>query len=65
MVAKSKTTTSFRFDDDFIELLNAWSFVSNKEKGDLLQDAFREYTKLKQNAGVAEKVDKVLNILNG
>jgi hypothetical protein len=60
---KSDTTTSFRFDNDFIDLLNIWSFVSKKEKGVLLQDAFREYIKMEQNSETAEKVNKISEIL--
>ncbi|GAA4827884.1 hypothetical protein GCM10023310_00690 [Paenibacillus vulneris] len=62
-MTKSETTTSFRFDNDFIDLLNTWSFVTNKEKGVLLQEAFREYIKLNQNANIAQKVDRVSKIL--
>jgi hypothetical protein len=62
-MAKSDTTTSFRFNNDFIDLLNIWSFVSKKEKGVLLQDAFREYIKMEQNSETAEKVNKISNIL--
>jgi predicted DNA-binding protein len=63
MMKKSETTTSFRFDSEFIELLNTWSFVSKKEKGVLLQDAFREYIKMEQNSETAEKVNKISEIL--
>ncbi|CAM4410891.1 hypothetical protein [Paenibacillus xylanexedens] len=63
-MAKSKTTTSFRFEDDFIELLDTWSFVTNKEKGVLLQEAFREFAKMEQNADTAAKVKKVSDVLN-
>ncbi|MDF2648481.1 MAG: hypothetical protein K0Q73_4286 [Paenibacillus sp.] len=62
-MTKSKTTSSFRFDIDFIDLLNTWSFVSKREKGVILQDAFREYTKMKQNSDIAEKVNKILDSL--
>jgi hypothetical protein len=62
-MAKSDTTTSFRFNNDFIDLLNIWSFVSKKEKGVLLQDAFREYIKMEQNSETAEKVNKISEIL--
>jgi hypothetical protein len=62
-MAKSETTSSFRFDNDFIDLLNIWSFVSKKEKGVLLQDAFREYIKMEQNSETAEKVNKISEIL--
>ncbi|MHA6533709.1 hypothetical protein [Paenibacillus sp. sgz500992] len=62
-MTKSKTTSSFRFDIDFIDLLNTWSFVSKKEKGVLLQDAFREYAKMKQNSDVAQKVNMILESL--
>ncbi|ANY68672.1 hypothetical protein BBD42_21025 [Paenibacillus sp. BIHB 4019] len=62
-MTKSKTTSSFRFDIDFIDLLNTWSFVSKREKGALLQEAFREYTKMKQNSDIAEKVNMILESL--
>ncbi|MHA6530212.1 hypothetical protein [Paenibacillus sp. BAC0078] len=62
-MAKSKTTSSFRFDDDFIDLLNTWSFVSKKEKSILLQEAFREFTNLPQNADIAKKVELVTESL--
>ncbi|MCG7406755.1 hypothetical protein MH117_04935 [Paenibacillus sp. ACRRX] len=62
-MTKSKTTTSFRFDTDFIDLLDAWSFVSGKDKGVLLQEAFCEYTKMQQNVDIASKVKKVTEIL--
>ncbi|GMX60616.1 hypothetical protein Elgi_06850 [Paenibacillus elgii] len=62
-MTKSKTTSSFRFDIDFIDLLNTWSFVSKREKSALLQDAFREYTKMKQNSDIAEKVNMILESL--
>ncbi|WP_217562743.1 hypothetical protein [Paenibacillus sp. GbtcB18] len=62
-MTKSDTTTSFRFDDDFIELLNTWSFMTKKDKGALLQDAFREYARLEQNSDVAKKVNSISEIL--
>ncbi|MBA9086580.1 hypothetical protein D3C81_2174300 [compost metagenome] len=62
-MTKSKTTSSFRFDIDFIDLLNTWSFVSKREKTVLLQDAFREYAKMKQNSDIAEKVNMILESL--
>lgn len=62
-MTKSETTTSFNFDNDFIELLNTWAFVSKIEKGALLQEAFREYARLEQNSDVAEKVNRVSEIL--
>lgn len=62
-MTKSKTTSSFRFDIDFIDLLNTWSFVSKREKSVLLQDAFREYAKMKQNSDIAEKVNMILESL--
>jgi hypothetical protein len=37
--------------------------VTKKEKGALLQEAFREYTKMQQNQEVANKVEMVLKIL--
>lgn len=62
-MTKSKTTSSFRFDIDFIDLLNTWSFVSKREKSALLQDAFREYVKMKQNSDTADKVNMILESL--
>jgi predicted transcriptional regulator len=62
-MSKSKTTTSFRFDDDFIGLLNAWSLVTRTDKAALLQEAFREYIKLDRNADTAKKVNRVTGIL--
>ncbi|MEK8128644.1 hypothetical protein WMW72_12075 [Paenibacillus filicis] len=62
-MTKSKTTTSFKFDDDFIALLDAWAFVTKQEKGVLLQEAFREYIKTEQNSDVAGKVNTVLEIM--
>ncbi|WP_020615713.1 hypothetical protein [Paenibacillus daejeonensis] len=62
-MTKSKTTTSYRFDDDFIDLLDTWAFVSQTEKGVLLQEAFRSYTE--QNPGMSEKVQKVQQIMRG
>ncbi|MEY9097087.1 hypothetical protein [Paenibacillus sp. RC84] len=62
-MTKSDTTTSFRFDDDFIELLNTWSFMTKKEKGALLQDAFREYAQLEHNSDVAQKVNTIMEIM--
>lgn len=62
-MTKSKTTSSFRFDIDFIDLLNTWSFVSKREKSALLQDAFREYAKMKQNSDIADKVNMILESL--
>lgn len=62
-MAKSETTTSYRFDNDFIELLNTWSFITKRDKGDLLQDAFREYTKTTGAVDVAQKVNKVMKII--
>ncbi|MNW36177.1 hypothetical protein D3C74_131860 [compost metagenome] len=62
-MTKSKTTSSFRLDDDFIELLDTWAFVAQVEKGILLQDAFREYTKMKQNSDIAQKVETVRGIM--
>lgn len=59
----STKTTSFRFELDFIDLLNTWSFVSKKEKTQLLQEAFRAYTKMKQNEDVNEKVKMILENL--
>ncbi|MNB81427.1 hypothetical protein D3C75_282090 [compost metagenome] len=62
-MTKSKTTSSFRLADDFIDLLDTWAFVTQVEKGVLLQEAFREYIKMKQNSDVAEKVEKVRGII--
>jgi predicted transcriptional regulator len=62
-MTKSKTTSSFRFDNDFIDLLDTWAFVTKKEKGVLLQDAFREYIKMEHNSNSALKVDRVIESL--
>ena len=55
-----KTTTSFRFEAEFIDLLNTWSFVTKKEKNLLIQEAFREYTKMKKNEYFAGQVKSVI-----
>ncbi|ANY67291.1 hypothetical protein BBD42_13015 [Paenibacillus sp. BIHB 4019] len=60
-MTKSDTTTSYKFDDDFIKLLDAWSYATKKDKGTLLQEAFREYTQ--QNSDIARKVNTVSEIL--
>ncbi|WP_036710455.1 hypothetical protein [Paenibacillus pinihumi] len=64
-MTKSTTTTSFRLDDDFLKLLDAWAFVTKREKGALLQEAFQQYVKLDQNSTLAAKVKKVSDILSG
>jgi hypothetical protein len=56
-------TSSFRFDLDFIDLLNTWAFVSKREKTVLLQEAFIAYTKMKQNEDVNSKVEMILESL--
>ena len=56
-------TSSFRFDLEFIDLLNTWSFVSKKEKTLLLQEAFITYTKMQQNEHINSKVEMILESL--
>jgi hypothetical protein len=46
---KETKPVKYRFDADLIELLNAWAFVSKKNKGALLQEAFRAYASMKEN----------------
>lgn len=62
-MAKSNTTTSYKFDDDFIALLDTWAHVTGKDKGSLLESAFGEYSKMPQNSAIAKKVDTVTKIL--
>jgi hypothetical protein len=60
-MAKTPTKMStFRFDLDFIDLLNTWSFVSKTEKTTLLTEAFKTYTQLPQNKDMNAKVHKIL-----
>lgn len=51
---------TFRFDLDFVDLLNTWSFVSKTEKTTLLTEAFKIYTTLPQNADMNAKVKMIL-----
>ena len=61
VMAKTPTKMStFRFDLDFIDLLNTWSFVSKTEKTTLLTEAFKIYTSLPQNEDMNTKVQTVL-----
>lgn len=60
-MAKLPTKSStFRFDLEFVDLLNTWSFVSKKEKTQLLMEAFRSFTKMKQNEDIHAKVEMIL-----
>ena len=63
IVLMSKIPTkmnTFRFDLDFIDLLNTWSFVSKTEKTRLLIEAFKIYTSLPQNKDMNAKVQMIL-----
>ena len=51
---------TFRFELDFIDLLNTWSFVSKTEKTRLLTEAFKIYTSLPQNKDMNAKVNMIL-----
>jgi hypothetical protein len=54
---------TFRFDLEFVDLLNTWSFVSKTEKTILLQEAFKAYATLPQNRDMNAKVQMILENL--
>ena len=61
LMAKAPTKmNTFRFNLDFIDLLNTWSFVSKTEKTRLLTEAFKAYTNLPQNSDMNAKVQMIL-----
>jgi len=62
-MSTTKKMSTFRFDLDFIDLLNTWSFVSKTEKTTLLTEAFKIYTSLPQNKDMNAKVQMILEQL--
>ncbi|WP_018133222.1 hypothetical protein [Effusibacillus pohliae] len=50
--------TSFRFSDEFLELLQTWAFVTEKAQAELLEEAFMEYAE--KRTEIKEKVLRIL-----
>ncbi|GED14353.1 hypothetical protein [Aneurinibacillus migulanus] len=54
----AKKTRTYRLHEETIELLKAWSFITEKDQQDILEEAFLEYAK--QHPELHEKAKKVI-----
>ncbi|MED0678636.1 hypothetical protein [Aneurinibacillus thermoaerophilus] len=59
MAKKSRT---YRLHEETIDLLKAWSFITEKDQQDILEEAFLEY--INKRPEILEKANKIVKTMN-